>query len=84
MTLGGAFPSALLGSNFDEGSVPTPTPNEIARRAAGVAVVVGGMNVVVLRSFSVPFSAPFAVVGYMVDEGTVGRVANHRKLLRGY
>lgn len=63
VTLGGAFPSALLGSNLDEGSVPLLTPNGSARRAAGVEVVVGDVNVVVLRSFSVPFSAPFAVVG---------------------
>lgn len=59
----GALPSALLGSNFDEGSVPLPTPNGIARRPADVGVVVGEINVVVLSSFSVPFSAPFAVVG---------------------
>lgn len=59
----GASKIALLGSNFGEGSAPFSTPNGIARRVTDGAADVGEVNVVAFRRHSVPFSAPFAVVG---------------------
>lgn len=55
-----AFSSALLGSNFDEGSAPFVTPNGRRRTVAVAAGEVGDDNVGVLSTFSVPLQAPQA------------------------